>query len=288
MVRSMTAFSRQETSGVFGSLVLELRSVNQRFLDINFRLSDELRSLEPRLRRALCERLSRGKVEFSLRYQPPEGGQDELTLDMDLVRRLSDASREVDRILYDHAPVSSLEILRWPGVLQIHSVDQDTLFTAVSGLLDTALDDLIVTREREGGKLAAVIEQRCAVMVVIVERMQAKMPAIMTAWHEKLKMRLAQAGIEADAERLEQEIVILANKTDVDEELDRLSIHIEEVRRVLNDDQPIGRRLDFLMQELNREVNTLGSKSVHVDSTRASVDMKVLIEQMREQVQNIE
>ncbi|VAX13428.1 Protein YicC [hydrothermal vent metagenome] len=288
MVRSMTAFSRQEASGAFGSLVLELRSVNQRFLDINFRLPEELRSLEPRLRAAVSERLSRGKVEFNLRYQPPQVGQDELTLDMDLVRRISDASREVDRILYDHAPVNSLEILRWPGVLQTRSVDQDILFTAVSVLLDTALDDLIATREREGEKLASVIEQRCAAMATIVEQLRANMPEILTAWREKLNARLKQAGIETDAERLEQEIVLLANKTDVDEELDRLSIHIEEVRRVLKDDQPIGRRLDFLMQELNREVNTLGSKSVHVDSTRASVDMKVLIEQMREQVQNIE
>ncbi len=288
MVRSMTAFSRQQASGPFGSLVLELRSVNQRFLDINFRLTEELRSLEPRLRAAISERLSRGKVEFNLRYQPPEAGQDELTLDMDLVKRISDASREIDRILYDHAPVNSLEILRWPGVLQTRSVDQDSLFTAVSVLLDTALDDLIATREREGEKLAAMIEQRCAAMAAIVEQVRAKMPEIMAAWREKLKARLEQVSVEVDAERLEQEIVLLANKTDVDEEMDRLAMHIEEVRRVLKDDQPIGRRLDFLMQELNREVNTLGSKSVHVDSTRASVDMKVLIEQMREQVQNIE
>ncbi|NOZ38362.1 MAG: YicC family protein [Gammaproteobacteria bacterium] len=288
MVRSMTAFSRQQVSGIFGSLVLELRSVNQRFLDINFRMPEELRSLEPRLRTAISERLSRGKVELSLRYQPPEAGQDELTLDMELVRRISEASREVDRILYDHAPINSLEILRWPGVLQASKVDQDILFTAVSVLLDTSLDELIASREREGEKLAAVIEQRCAAMAAIVEQLRVKMPEIITAWREKLKARLEQVAVEVDSERLEQEIVLLANKTDVDEELDRLSIHIEEVRRVLSDDQPIGRRLDFLMQELNREVNTLGSKSVHLDSTRASVDMKVLIEQMREQVQNIE
>lgn len=288
MVRSMTAFSRQEASGAFGRLTLELRSVNQRFLDINFRMPEELRSLEPRLRTVISERLSRGKVEFSLRYQPPEAGQDVLKLDMDLVRQISDASREIDRVLYDHAPINSLEILRWPGVLQTRSMDQDILFEAVSVLLDTALDDLIATREREGEKLAAVIEQRCAAMAALVDEVRVKMPDIMTAWREKLQTRLQQAGIEVNAERLEQEIVLLANKTDVDEEMDRLAIHIEEVRRVLKDDQPIGRRLDFLMQELNREVNTLGSKSVHVDSTRASVDMKVLIEQMREQVQNIE
>ncbi len=288
MVRSMTAFSRQEKSGEFGNLVMELRSVNQRFLDINFRMPEELRSLEPRLRSAISERLSRGKVECNLRYQPPAAAQDELQLDMELVRRISDASREIDHVLYDHAPLSSLEILRWPGVLQSRSVDQDSLFAAVTELLDTALTDLIATREREGGKLAAVIEQRCEAMETLVEQVRVKMPEIMNAWREKLQTRLQQASIDVDAERLEQEIVLLANKTDVDEELDRLAMHIEEVRRVLNDEQPIGRRLDFLMQELNREANTLGSKSVHVDSTRASVDMKVLIEQMREQVQNIE
>jgi len=282
MVRSMTAFSHQESAGDFGALVLELRSVNQRFLDISFRMPEELRSLEPRLRSAISAALSRGKLECNLRYQPPEAGQEELVLDMELVKQISDASREIDRILYDHAPVNSLEILRWPGVMQTRSVDRDSLFAAVSELLDSALTDLIAAREREGEKLAAVIEQRCAAISVIVEQLHTKMPEILSGWREKLQARLQQAGLEVDAERLEQEIVLLANKTDVDEELDRLSMHIEEVRRVLTDKQPIGRRLDFLMQELNREANTLGSKSVHVDS------MKVLIEQMREQVQNIE
>ncbi len=288
MVRSMTAFSRQESAGDFGNLVLELRSVNQRFLDMSFRLPEELRALEPQLRAAISGRLSRGKLECNLRYQSPEAAGDELQLDLAMVKRISDASREIDHILYDSAPVNSLEILRWPGVLQTRSVDQEHLFAAVTELLDTGLSDLIAAREREGEKLAAVIEQRCTAMREIVAQMRAKMPEIMQAWREKLQARLQQAGLELDAERLEQEIVLLANKTDVDEELDRLSLHLDEVRRVLTDKQPVGRRLDFLMQELNREANTLGSKSVHIDSTRASVDMKVLIEQMREQVQNIE
>ncbi len=288
MVRSMTAFSHQESAGDFGALVLELRSVNQRFLDINFRIPEELRSLEPRLRSAISAHLSRGKVECNLRYQSPEAGQDELALDMDLVKRISDASREIDRILYDHAPVNSLEILRWPGVMQTSKVDRDSLSTAVTELLDTGLRDLIASREREGEKLAAVIEQRCTAISSIVEQVRTKMPEILSAWREKIQARLQQASLDVDAERLEQEIVLLANKTDVDEEMDRLNMHLEEVQRVLKDKQPIGRRLDFLMQELNREANTLGSKSVHIDSTRASVDMKVLIEQMREQVQNIE
>ncbi len=288
MVRSMTAFSSQEMSGASGSLIIELRSVNQRYLDITFRIPEELRSLESQCRSAISARLSRGKVECNLRYQPPEAAKDELQLDMALVKRISDASREIDHILYDHAPISSLEILRWPGVMQTRSIDKDKLYAGVDALLETALSDLIATREREGEKLAAVIEQRCSAMSEIIQQVQQTMPEIMSAWREKLEARLQQASLNLDAERLEQEIVLLANKTDVDEEMDRLSMHLEEVRRVLGDDQPIGRRLDFLMQELNREANTLGSKSVHVDSTRASVDMKVLIEQMREQVQNIE
>lgn len=288
MVRSMTAFSSQEMNSISGSLIIELRSVNQRYLDITFRIPEELRSLEPQCRSAISARLSRGKVECNLRYQPPEAAKDELQLDMALVKRISDASREIDHVLYDHAPVSSLDILRWPGVMQTRSIDKDKLYAEVNVLLETTLSDLIASREREGEKLAAVIEQRCHAMSEIIQQVQQKMPEFISAWREKLETRLQQANLNLDAERLEQEIVLLANKTDVDEEMDRLSMHLEEVRRVLNDDQPIGRRLDFLMQELNREVNTLGSKSVHVDSTRASVDMKVLIEQMREQVQNIE
>ncbi|HFQ14560.1 MAG TPA: YicC family protein [Gammaproteobacteria bacterium] len=288
MIRSMTAFSRQESEGDFGALVLELRSVNQRFLDLAFRLPEELRAAEPRLRSAISARLRRGKVECSLRYQPPEAGQANLSLDMELVKRLSAASREIDRVLYDHAPVNSLEILRWPGVIQTPRIDQARLQAAVDALLARALDDLIAAREREGGKLAEVIAQRCTALEEIIAGLRERLPEIREAWRGRLQERLQQAGVELDPERLEQEILLLANKSDVDEELDRLVVHLEEVRRVLGDDQPVGRRLDFLMQELNREANTLGSKSVHVDTTRASVDMKVLIEQMREQVQNIE
>ncbi|MCW9024704.1 MAG: YicC family protein [Gammaproteobacteria bacterium] len=288
MVRSMTAFSRQECSGKFGSLTLELRTVNHRFLDIALRLPEEVRSLESRIREQISGQLSRGKLELSLRYQAPEQAEDELVVNVELARQLSKASREIDHILYDHAPVNSFDVLRWPGVLQPPVVDTDVLQQALLDLLDVALKDLISTREREGEKLAEVIAQRCQTMTEIVARVRKQMPEILQAWREKLIARLEQAKLEVDEDRLEQEIVYLAQKTDVDEEMDRLAMHISEVERVLQDKKPIGRRLDFLMQELNREANTLGSKSVHVDSTRASVDLKVLIEQMREQVQNIE
>ena len=288
MVRSMTAFSRQEHNGEFGELILELRTVNHRYLDISLRLPEELRSLESKLREQISNRLTRGKLDLSLRYQPPAQERDSLQLDMELVKQLSKASREIDHILYDHTAVHSMDILRWPGVLQARTIDQELLSKAVLTLLNEAMDDLVATREREGKKLGDVISQRCDAMSEIVSQVKVKMPEIMQGWRDKLVARLEQAKLEVDPERLEQEIVYLAQKTDVDEEMDRLAMHISEVQRVLTEKKPVGRRLDFLMQELNREANTLGSKSVHVDSTRASVDLKVLIEQMREQVQNIE
>ena len=288
MVRSMTAFSRQEHNGEFGELILELRTVNHRYLDISLRLPEELRSLESKLREQISNRLTRGKLDLSLRYQPPAQERDSLQLDMELVKQLSKASREIDHILYDHTAVHSMDILRWPGVLQARTIDQELLNKAVWTLLNEAMDDLVATREREGKKLGEVISQRCDAMSEIVSQVKVKMPEIMQSWRDKLVARLEQAKLEVDPERLEQEIVYLAQKTDVDEEMDRLAMHISEVQRVLTEKKPVGRRLDFLMQELNREANTLGSKSVHVDSTRASVDLKVLIEQMREQVQNIE
>ena len=288
MVRSMTAFSRQEQSGEFGELILELRSVNHRYLDISLRLPDELRSLESKLREQIASRLTRGKLDVSLRYQPPTQAGENLQLNMELVKELSKASREIDHVLYDHAPVNSMDLLRWPGVLQARTINTDALHAAVLTLLNAGLDDLIATREREGTKLAEVISLRCEAMTGVVREVKEKMPMIMQGWRDKLVARLQQAKLEVDPERLEQEIVYLAQKTDVDEEMDRLAMHITEVQRVLTEKNAIGRRLDFLMQELNREANTLGSKSVDVDTTRASVDLKVLIEQMREQVQNIE
>lgn len=288
MIRSMTAFSRQQASSDMGDLTLELRTVNHRYLEVSLRLPEELRSLEPIMREQISSRLGRGKVECNLRHTSPELGGDVLTVADDRVKQISHASRHIDSLLYNPAPINSLDVLRMPGVIQSKPLDLELLKSAVTDILGNALDDLIATREREGEKLARVISVRCDEMEQIVAGVKEQMPVILEQWREKLLNRLNEAKIELDQDRLEQEIVMLANKTDVAEELDRLGIHIEEVRRVLKQDKPVGRRLDFLMQELNREANTLGSKSIHTDTTRASVDLKVFIEQMREQVQNIE
>ncbi len=288
MIRSMTAFSRQEASNELGELVLEIRTVNHRYLDIFLRLPEELRSLDSVMRELIGSRLSRGKVECSLRFQPADQNGGELALNDERIKQIAHASRHIESILYDPAPVSSLEVLRWPGVIQSQPLDLEQLQQAVTALLEKALLDLIATREREGKKLAEVIKQRCDAMEEIVAGVKAKMPEILAQWREKLINRINEAKVELDADRLEQEMIYLVQKTDVAEEMDRLAMHIEEVRRVLQGDKPVGRRLDFLMQELNREANTLGSKSIHADTTRASVDLKVYIEQMREQIQNIE
>ena len=288
MIRSMTAFSRQEASSEVGDLVLELRTVNHRYLDISLRLPEELRNLEPTLREQIAARLGRGKLECNLRYAAPELVDVDLPVDDERVKRIAHACRHIDSYLYSPAPISSLDVLRMPGVIQTSPVDLEQLKTAVSQLLGLALDDLVAAREREGQKLAQVIRERCDSMDAIVQAVKQQLPEILQQWREKLLERINEAKLELDQDRLEQEMVYLAQKTDVAEEIDRLSMHIEEVKRVLEGNKPVGRRLDFLMQELNREANTLGSKSIHADTTRASVDLKVFIEQMREQVQNIE
>lgn len=288
MIRSMTAFSRQEASSEVGDLVLEIRTVNHRYLDISFRLPEELRNLEPALREQIAARLGRGKLECNLRYTAPELADSELPVDDERVKRIAHACRHIDSYLYSPAPISSLDVLRMPGVVQSKPVDLEQLKAAVTQLLGQGLDSLIAAREREGQKLAQVIRERCDSMDEIVAKLKQQLPEILQQWREKLVERINEAKVELDQDRLEQEMVYLAQKTDVAEEIDRLSMHIEEVKRVLEVDKPVGRRLDFLMQELNREANTLGSKSIHADTTRASVDLKVFIEQMREQVQNIE
>ncbi len=288
MIRSMTAFSRLETSSEIGDLVLELRSVNHRYLDISLRLPEELRNLEPVLREQITARVGRGKLECNLRYSAAELNRTELPVDDERVKQIAHACRHIDSFLYSPAPVSSLDVLRMPGVVQSKPLDLEQLKNIVTDLLVRALDDLVTVREREGEKLAQIIRERCDAMAVIVVEVKQQLPEILQQWRDKLIERLHEAKLELDQERLEQEMVYLAQKTDIAEEIDRLGLHIAEVRRVLEADKPVGRRLDFLMQELNREANTLGSKSIHADTTRASVDLKVLIEQMREQIQNIE
>ncbi|MGD8577080.1 MAG: YicC/YloC family endoribonuclease [Thiohalophilus sp.] len=287
MVYSMTAFARQQQSGEQGDLSLEIRSVNHRYLDLNLRLPEELRSLEPVIREQVGQSLARGKLDISLRYQAPVN-QEGIDVNMDLVQELARTSHAIDKHIYNPSPVSSLDIMRWPGVIRSAAPDEAQLQKTVSELLGQALQDLQAMRRREGDKLRDVLLQRVDGVAGIVDKLQQVLPEIRQAWRDKLRERLEALRQEVDEQRLEQELVLMAQKADVDEELDRLRMHVSEIRRILDTDKPVGRRLDFLMQELHREANTLGSKSVDKQMTTASVDLKVLIEQMREQVQNIE
>lgn len=288
MARSMTAFARQELVKDWGTLTLELRSVNHRYLDVSMRMPEDFRNLEPKIREKISAKLARGKVDVGLKFSRTEAAAGDMLIDIDLIQHISNASREIDHILYNPAQVSSLELLRWPGVIKTPELDSDELSGALFELLDVTLNDMLEGREREGDKLADLIQQRCQSISEVIVNVKKRLPEIMKIWREKLLTRIQNASVEVDESRLEQELVILAQKTDVDEELDRLSTHVTEVERVLKDKKPIGRRLDFLMQELNREANTLGSKSIDTETTKASVDLKVFIEQMREQIQNIE
>ena len=287
MIHSMTAFARSESQGDWGTFTLELRSVNHRYLELALRLPEEVRQLEPRIRERLNQALGRGKVDCNVRYMAPTTATT-LEIDRDLVAKLAHVSREIDGIIYNPAPVNSLDVLRWPGVLQLPTPEPERLHAEAMNLLDAALEELIDSRRREGDKLKELILQRCETMAGIVAQVNSRRAEVLAKAREKLTTRLAEIRAELDQNRLEQEMVLMAQRLDVEEELDRLGAHLEEVRRVLNQKEPVGRRLDFLMQELNREANTLSSKSQDSETTRQAVDLKVLIEQMREQVQNIE
>ncbi|MDH5648444.1 MAG: YicC family protein [Gammaproteobacteria bacterium] len=287
MPLSMTAFARREADTPWGELIWELRSVNHRYLELALRLPEELRRIEPKVREQVSKRLGRGKVDLGLRFQTVNNKSDEFEVDEDMLARLLGAAAKISAIA-PTAPLSAMDLLRWQGVLKTPAIDLDTLQEQALGLLDQALDELIDTRGREGGRLKQIIEQRLSAMADIVAQVKQALPEIMENFRSRIKSRLEEIKQQLDPERLEQEIALFAQKTDVDEELDRLETHLQEVTRVINKKGPIGRRLDFLMQELNREANTLGSKATDIRLTNASVDLKVLIEQMREQVQNIE
>lgn len=288
MIRSMTAFARHDSQQPWGELVWELRSVNHRYLEATVRMPEELRSLEPKVRERLGKALRRGKVEANLRYRVADDNRGELSVNLELAKRLADASHEVDALLYNPSPVNSLELMRWPGVVEQRGGDMAPVREQTLELLDAALATLIATREREGGELARLIVERLDAMEQVVVAVRERLPEVIAALRARLQARFEELLEHVDAERLEQELVLFSNKVDVDEEMDRLAAHIAETRRVLQGDGAVGRRLDFLMQEMNREANTLGSKSADVETTGASVDLKVLIEQVREQVQNIE
>jgi uncharacterized protein (TIGR00255 family) len=284
----MTAYARAACEAPWGRAAWELRGVNNRYLDAVFRLPEELRGLEAGLREQLQARVKRGKLELALKLDLGAREDSNLDLDLALAGQLTDAARRLQALAGDAEPLRVGELLRWPGVIRQSQADMESIGKAVGTLLEQALDDLVATREREGGRIETMIRERCDEIESIVALVRERQPELVEAAHTRLNTRLAEVRQTLDPERLEQEMVILANKLDVAEELDRLDAHLAEIRETLSQRQPIGRRLDFLMQELNREANTLGSKSGDTQSTRASVDLKVLIEQMREQIQNLE
>lgn len=287
MIHSMTAFARAEQAVDNGTLSWEIRSVNHRYLEPHLRLPDAFRELEGAIREALRKGLSRGKVECTLRFAEDSAGRS-MQVDNERASQLIAAAESVAALIKQPAPLNSLEILAWPGVLVGDSADPQTLNTAALQLFLTALTEMKAGRLREGEELARLINERLDLIADETATLRAQVPHMLAAQRQKILDRCAEMRVELDPQRLEQEIVMLAQKSDVAEELDRLSTHVSEVRRVLKSGGAAGRRLDFLMQELNREANTLGSKAFDTRSTQAAVNLKVLIEQMREQVQNIE
>ena len=285
MTFSMTAFARSERSTDAGAITWELRAVNHRYLELSLKLPDELRALETAVREAVGKRLGRGKIDCSLRFRPLDTAS-ALTLDAPLVARLRELERQLRAHIADALPMRTADYLRWPGALTTPTVDSEALQAAALAALSTALDDLVATRAREGARLEATIVERLDQVAEILRSVRAVLPEIAPQYRARLQARLAELAL--NPERLEQEIVVFAQRIDISEELDRLDAHVAEARRVLRAGGQVGRRLDFLMQEFNREANTIASKASDLRVTQAAMELKVLIEQMREQVQNIE
>ncbi len=288
MTKSMTAFARTQQSLDEGELVWEIRSVNHRFLELHMKMPEDFRANEMRFREILQQRLKRGKVECNLRFNANVQQAETVNINQQQAKSLVHACQQINDLLHQPSEVDPMEVLQWPGIVQEVKLDMKPVLAACEAGLNAALDDLIANREREGGRMSDLILQRCDAIGQIVKQAREKMPEIQQRYQKKLRDRLDELNIEVNHDRLEQELVHLAQKMDVDEELDRLDSHLKEMNDVLSRDEAVGRRLDFLMQELNREANTLGSKSADISSTNASVELKVLIEQMREQIQNIE
>ncbi|MEI6414635.1 MAG: YicC/YloC family endoribonuclease [Pseudomonadota bacterium] len=284
----MTAFARERYQGSEGELLWELRSVNHRYLEIYLRLPEELRGLEGRIRDRLGQRLKRGKLDGSLRFRPEVGEVPPLEINGSLVTQLLDAVKTLGAATGRRDVPSPWELLRWPGVVREPEQNLNAAQTQVMVLLDHAIDTLVETRGREGERMASLIHQRAVTLREQVILVRARMPQVLGELRTRLLTRLGELSAGFDAARLEQEMVLLAQRLDVDEELDRLIAHLDEMEAVLERNEPAGRRLDFLMQELNRETNTLTSKTSDIEVTRRAVEMKVVIEQIREQVQNLE
>jgi len=287
MILSMTAFSRSDEQSQVGSFSWEIRAVNSRYLELHFRLPDSLKALEGDLRGVLRNKLSRGKVECSLKFVPQLQEQN-LNINEQLVSQINQAADQVHAVIGPGNALDAMEILKWPGVLSAPSLDMALIKEQALAAFNVGLTDLVAMREREGQSLTVFIEQRIAGIKQETEKVKALLPQILKAQRENLLARLEAVKIKVDEDRFEQEMVILLQKADVDEELDRLQAHLIEVERILKQGGAVGRRLDFMMQELNREANTLSSKSISHLTTQIAVQLKVLIEQMREQIQNIE
>ena len=288
MLKSMTAFARMEQNHALGSFVWEIRSINHRYLEMNFRLIEELRSAEFEFRKKIQSHLNRGKLDCTFRLRATTDTDVDLAINTQLLDSLLKQAQIIQQQLPKAEALDPLALLAWPGVAEQSKVDQAELVKAATELLDGCVASLVDNRKVEGMRMQEVIAQRCVQLKDLVEKVRVRRPEVLAAIRKKMMSRIEDLNVEADSGRLEQEIVIISQKLDVDEEMDRLDSHLQEIDSVLNKNQPAGRRLDFLIQELNREANTLSSKSADIITTQAAVDMKVLIEQMREQVQNIE
>lgn len=288
MIYSMTGYAVQEQEIAVGTLVLELRAVNHRYLELHMRLDENLRSFEAAMREAIALKLGRGKIECRASLATQTGQLSQTSIDPAMLAQLAQLNEAVLQSFPNSRPLTVADVLRWPGVLATEQVSGERLKEGVMELLETCLQELSDSRAREGAKLAALILERVAAMEAQVVKVRPLLPGLIKSHQDKLVARLREAMQSVDEDRLRQEMVLFAQKIDVDEELGRLTTHFQEVRRILAAGGAVGKRLDFLMQELNREANTLGSKSVSSETSRVSMELKVLIEQIREQVQNIE
>ena len=288
MLHSMTGFARQSAESSLGTLTWELRAVNHRYLDVTFKMPDELRAHEPALRKIVGDRLKRGKVECAFHFRRAIDASVDMELNQALVSLLASRINDVSGVLRNPGRADPMDILRWPGVVQQPQVDVEPLLAEARELLEAAVGSMAEMRASEGERIGAMLESRCADIETLATGVRERMPEVREAMRQRQRERLDKLDVSADPERLEVEIALLLQKIDVDEELDRLDSHIEEIRDAMSRDDAVGRRLDFLMQELNREANTLASKASDSETTKAAVELKVLIEQMREQVQNVE
>jgi len=286
MIVSMTAFGRLEEIADWGRATWEIRTVNHRYLDLNVRLPEDLRMLENKVREQISARLRRGKVDCSLRYSADESASNRISVNTDLAQKITAAALEL-QIPGTHQ-LNPMDILQWPGVIETETPDPESIGGPLLTLLDATLDTVVETRRREGEKIHRMITERCEAIKQQVALARAEFPGALDTIREKILARARELVTDINNERLEQELVFLAQKMDVAEELDRLDAHIAEVEHVLGQSEPAGRRLDFLMQEMNREANTLGSKAASLALTNTAMELKVLIDQMREQIQNIE